>query len=78
VAGPTCVALNRFSSDRCILTGLVIAQSLLEYGLLAAVVTAFQGAITWVHNWVVESPDQVWLLVGGLVILGMFWVRVRK
>jgi hypothetical protein len=56
----------------------VIAQSLLEYGLLAAVVTAIQGAITSVHNWAVESPDQVWIIVGVLAILGILWGRFRK
>jgi hypothetical protein len=56
----------------------VIAQSLVEYGVLAAAVTAIQGALTSVHNWAVESPEQVWIVVGVLVILGILWARFRK
>jgi hypothetical protein len=56
----------------------VIAQSLLEYGLLAGVVTAIEGAITSVRSWAVESPEQVWILVGVIAILGILWIRFRK
>jgi hypothetical protein len=57
---------------------LVFAQSILEYGLLAAVVTAVQSAITSVRDWAVQSPEQVWILAGVVAILVILWGRFRK
>jgi hypothetical protein len=56
----------------------MFAQSLLEYGFLSAVTTAIGNAVTSVRNWADESPEQVWILVAVLVILGMLWLRNRK
>jgi hypothetical protein len=56
----------------------MFAQSLLEYGVLATFVSAIEGALDSVRDWVDRSPEQAWALVGVLAILIIIWSRSSR
>jgi hypothetical protein len=56
----------------------MFAQSLVEYGLLASVVTAAQGAVYAVRDWVARSPEEAWALAGVLALATILWARSER
>jgi hypothetical protein len=56
----------------------MFAQSLVEYGLLASVATAVQGAVYAVRDWVDRSPEEAWTLAGVLAIVTILWARSAR
>lgn len=53
----------------------MFAQSLVEYGLLASVVTGLEGAVYAARDWVDRSPGEACAIVGVLAIATILWAR---
>ena len=56
----------------------MFAQSLVEYGLLASVVAALQGAVYAARDWAVRSPETAWAVAGVLAIATILWARSAR
>ena len=56
--------------------GFVVAQSVVEYGGLAAATANLQSLAYAFRDWVAQFGTGTWIAVGGLVVLAV-WFRRR-
>jgi hypothetical protein len=53
----------------------MLAQSVVEYGGLAAAKSNLQSMAYSFRDWVVQLPPSTWLALGGLLLLALYFRR---
>jgi hypothetical protein len=56
-------------------SGVMFAQSLVEYGALASIVAGVQHVADSALSWVATRPSAMWITVGAILVV---WLVVRR
>lgn len=54
---------------------MMLAQSLVEYGALASIVTGVQHVADSVQAWVATRSSTTWVTFGAIVVVWLVWRR---